>query len=245
MAGQFVWYDLSTIDNASAIRFYGELLGWTTEEWTGGAMPYVLWKAGDTQFGGIMPLADEAKAMGTPPNWMGYVSVDDVDRAVEKSKANGGTTYLPGTDIPGTGRFAVVADPAGGVIALFKSASGGDSAKLPVAWCELASTDPDASFRWLQAMFGWKKTDSMEMPGGGTYHMLAGAGDAFAGLSPSAMGMTAWAFYFACMDCRGTHAKALTLGARELYAPMQVPGGGWASLLTDPQGAAFGLFSME
>jgi predicted enzyme related to lactoylglutathione lyase len=176
---------------------------------------------------------------------MGYVAVDDVDAAVKKSTALGGKVYVPGTDIPNTGRFAVLADPAGAEIAVFKSANPAEGPRLPIAWTELSSTDPDASFRYLEAMFGWTKADSMEMPGGGVYQMLKGDGDAFAGMSKSSMGMSAWAYYFGCMDCRGTFAKAKEMGSREMYAPMQVPGGGWAALLTDPQGAAFGLFSME
>jgi uncharacterized protein len=245
MAGQWVWFDLSTTDNDAAVRFYTGLLGWTTESWGGGAMPYVMFKAGDKTFGGVMPLADEAKQMGAPPNWMGYVSVDDVDAAVAKCTSLGGKVHVPGTDIPNTGRFAVLADPAGAVIAVFKSSNPAGAPQQVIAWSELASTDPDASFRFLEAMFGWKKADSMEMPGGGVYQMIKGEGDAFAGLSKAQMPMSAWAYYFACLDCRGTFATAKAQGCKELYAPMQVPGGGWAALLTDPQGAAFGLFSME
>ena len=202
--------------------------------------------ASGSTFGGVMPLADEAKQMGTPPNWMGYVTVDDVDRAVAKATQLGGRVYVPGTVIPSVGRFAVVADPAGAVIAPFQSSNPSGEPNRAVAWCELSSTDPDASFRWLEAMFGWKKADSMEMPGGGVYQMIKGDGDAFAGLSkaPPGMPMSAWAYYFACTDCRATFAQAREMGCRELYAPMQVPGGGWAALLVDPQGAAFGLFSM-
>jgi predicted enzyme related to lactoylglutathione lyase len=244
MAGQFTWFDLSTPDAAASVRFYTQLMGWTTESWSGGE--YTMFKSGADTFGGVMPLADEAKKMGAPPNWMGYVTVADVDQACAKAKSLGGNVYVPGTDIPNVGRFGVVADPAGAVIAVFKSNNPGEMANRAVAWCELASTDPDASFRWLEAMFGWKKADSMQMPDGGVYQMIKGDGDAFAGLSKAQPGMpmSAWAYYFAVMDCRGTFAKAKEMGCQEMYAPMQVPGGGWAALLVDPQGAAFGLFSM-
>src|SRR5688500_1201951 len=121
MAGQFTWFDLSTDDNAASVRFYTQLLGWTTEAWAGGA--YTMFKSGDKTFGGVMPLADEAKKMGAPPHWMGYVTVDDVDRAAGRAKELGGRVFVPGTDIPNVGRFAVVADPAGAVLALFASKS--------------------------------------------------------------------------------------------------------------------------
>ena len=41
MAGDFVWFDLSATDIPSAIRFYTELTGWSTEKFEmGGGMPY-------------------------------------------------------------------------------------------------------------------------------------------------------------------------------------------------------------
>jgi predicted enzyme related to lactoylglutathione lyase len=245
MAGELTWFDLSSGDNAASIRFYTQLMGWTTESWGGDA--YTMFKSAEGKtFGGIMPLTDEAKKMGAPPNWMGYVSVDDVDQAVAKATQLGGKVYVPGTDIPNTGRFAVLADPAGAVIAVFKRSNPAGEPNQAVAWSEISTTDPDKSWAWLAGMFGWKKADSMEMPGGGVYQMIKGDGDAFAGMSkaPPEMPMSAWAYYFACDDCRALFAKAKEMGSTELYAPMQVPGGGWAALLVDPQGAAFGLFSM-
>lgn len=244
MAGRFVWFDLSTTDNPAAVRFYTELMGWTTESWGGGDMPYTMFKQGDKTFGGVMPLSDEAKQMGAPPHWLGYVTVDDVDKAAAKCTTLGGRVLVPGTDIPDTGRFAVIADPAGAVVAVFTSKNPGGDPQRAVAWCELASTDPEASFAFLSAMFGWSKADSMPMPDGGVYQMIKGDGDAFAGLSKAQMPMSAWAYYFACADCRGAFAKAKEMGCTEMYAPMEVPGGGWAALLGDPNGAAFGLFSM-
>ncbi len=246
MAGQFTWFDLSSGDLAASVRFYTQLLGWSTRSWGGG--DYTMFEREEGKaFGGLMPLAEPAKAAGAPPHWMGYVAVDDVDAACARAAELGGQVLVPGTDIPDTGRFAVLADPAGAVIAVFRSLSPSDEANRAVAWCELASTDPEGSWRWLEAMFGWKKADSMEMPGGGTYQMIKGEGEAFAGLSKAQPGMpmSTWAYYFACEDCRATFGEAKELGCAELYAPMQVPGGGWAALLVDPQGAAFGLFSMS
>src|SRR5690242_1753665 len=59
-------------------------------------------------------------AQGMPPNWTGYICVDDCDAAADKIKRLGGAVRQPPTDIPGIGRFAVVADPAGAVFAIMK-----------------------------------------------------------------------------------------------------------------------------
>jgi uncharacterized protein len=246
MHGTFVWYDLAATDLAAGKRFYAELLGWTTEPWPGS--DYTMWKAGDVGFGGLMPLSDDARKMGAPPHWLGYLGVADADQAAAKCLTLGGKVYVPGTDIPGAGRFAVLADPTGGTFAVFASSNPGGEAQLPIPWQELSSTDPDAAFAFYQAMFGWRKTETMEVPGLGTYTMVAAAeGDAFAGIQPSPpqMPMSAWAYYFACLDARATFARATAMGAKSMYDPIQVPGGGWAGLLQDPQGVVFGVFSME
>lgn len=50
-----------------------------------------------------------------PPNWVFYLAVADADaKAAEVTKA-GGSMIAPPADIPGTGRFAVCADPQGAV----------------------------------------------------------------------------------------------------------------------------------
>src|SRR5688500_5963909 len=142
MSGNFVWFDLASDDPAASIAFYTQLMGWTTESWGGGE--YSMFKGGERTFGGVMPLQDEAKKMGAPPHWLGYVSVENVDQACEKATSLGGRVFVPGTDIPNVGRFAVLADPAGAVFAVFSSpAPAGGAAPEPqraVSWCELAST---------------------------------------------------------------------------------------------------------
>ena len=49
-----------------------------------------------------------------------YFQVDDADAAVKKASALGAKVHMPPTDIPGTGRFAVLADPQGANFALIK-----------------------------------------------------------------------------------------------------------------------------
>ena len=55
-----------------------------------------------------------------PPNWGIYIAVDDCDGTTEKATALGGRTYVPPTDIPNVGRFAVLGDPQGGVFNVIK-----------------------------------------------------------------------------------------------------------------------------
>ena len=77
-------------------------------------MDYTVVKVEDEAVGGIMPIPP--KAEGTPPNWGGYVTVDDVDATARMAEELGGKIHVPPTDIPNVGRFCVIQDPQGSMI---------------------------------------------------------------------------------------------------------------------------------
>lgn len=113
--GTFCWNELMTTDVKAAGEFYSQLLGWSTEDWPG-EMPYTVFKSGDIQAGGMMARTPE---MGeVPPHWMAYIAVDDVNALAEKVESLGGKIFVPPTDIPSVGRFAVIADPTGAAVGL-------------------------------------------------------------------------------------------------------------------------------
>jgi predicted enzyme related to lactoylglutathione lyase len=53
-----------------------------------------------------------------------------------------------------------------------------------------------------------------------------------------------WQVYFNVDDVDATHRIAVEAGARELLPPIDFPGGRM-SILSDPQGASFGLMRMS
>jgi predicted enzyme related to lactoylglutathione lyase len=53
-----------------------------------------------------------------------------------------------------------------------------------------------------------------------------------------------WQVYFTVEDVDKSHQKAIEHGAQEMLAPQEFPGGRF-SILTDPQGASFGLLKMK
>ena len=114
--GSFVWHELMTSDIDAAQAFYEKAVGWTGKSAGMTGMDYRIFSAGETMVAGLMSIPEEAAKMGVPPNWTGYVGVADVDASTAKIKALGGKVYKEPTDIPGVGRFSVVADPQGAVL---------------------------------------------------------------------------------------------------------------------------------
>lgn len=114
--GVFSWNELMTTDIEAAKVFYAELLNWTLEKFEGGDVDYTMAKMGDQEVAGMMALPPEAKEM--PPAWGAYITVDDVDGRAARAESLGGKICVPPRDIPGVGRFTVIADPQGAVLSM-------------------------------------------------------------------------------------------------------------------------------
>jgi predicted enzyme related to lactoylglutathione lyase len=110
--GTLVWNELMTTDADSARNFYPALFGWTAKV----SPEYTEWHLGGRGIGGMI----EKLPPGAPPNWIPYFAVDDTDATVQKTESLGGRVYMPGTDIPNVGRFAVLADPQGASFAIIQ-----------------------------------------------------------------------------------------------------------------------------
>lgn len=113
MAAPFVWFDLRTEDEAQALAFYRELLQWEIEG--GGGQPAMV-KGPDGPWASLAPNADGDS------QWVPYVQVEDVDAARERAGQLGATIVSEKTAGP-AGDFAVIADPAGAMLALWQPAS--------------------------------------------------------------------------------------------------------------------------
>jgi uncharacterized protein len=120
VAGTLCWADLSTPDAQRASEFYSALFGWTIAADPKDPSGYLHIKNGAHFIGGIPPAA--YRQPGTPPNWLAYFQVDDVDASASKAEDMGARLYLPPMTMEGVGRMSVIADPQGAVFAIFKSA---------------------------------------------------------------------------------------------------------------------------
>ena len=247
--GRFIWHDLVTKDAARAQTFYAQLFGWTFQESQMAGFSYRMIMAGPGPIGGIMQEPSIPMA-----HWMPYVAVEDVDSAAKKCKELGGSVCVGPTDIPNTGRFAVIGDPQGGYLSIYRGneASQGFDPDQPVpgrvCWNELLTTDDKAACRFYADMFGWRDQPK-DMGPMGTYHvqMLRDqqAGGIMRNPQPQPGMPPCWIAYFLAPDLDASARKAQALGATICIPPSPIPGIGRFAYLTDPTGAMFALFQPQ
>lgn len=114
----FCWSQLMVPEPEDVIAFYGRVFDWVAEPMLGPRKAYVF-KRGEAMVGSAMTSPKEAEGQAL---WMSYVSVLDVDLSYGRALELGAGSFKPPTDIPGLGRFAVIGDPQGAIIALWKHA---------------------------------------------------------------------------------------------------------------------------
>jgi predicted enzyme related to lactoylglutathione lyase len=246
--GRFVWHDLMTTDLETSVKFHTQLFGWTTKEVdSGGPSKYTMIQLGASGIGGFIPLD---RNLGVPSHWIGYLTVDDVDRRVAKAKEHGAQVHVEATDIPGTGRFAVICDPTGAVVSPFKLAKDdvpepeGMPAVGDFCWDELMTTDPHAAAKFYADLVGWT-TEEMDMGEGGKYLMMKRGDVMAAGMMKMPPGVDApphWLSYIHVADVDASTTKARELGATIHGEPRDIPEIGRFSVLQDPAGAVIALF---
>lgn len=245
----FVWYELTTSDAPAACAFYQAVFGWSL---AAGAMPelqYTLASVGSTEVAGLMAIPPAAASAGARPCWTGYISVPDVDAHAQRVTQAGGMLYVPPTDIPGIGRFAIVADPQGADFALFTGLPVEPPAQPPAGtpgtfgWNELHAMDDSAAFALYADLFGWTPDQAMDMGPLGTYQLFAADGVAIGGMMRRADGgrRATWLYYLYVEQIEAAAERVRAHGGKTLEAPSEVPGGLWIVPCTDPQGAAFAL----
>lgn len=251
MASSFFWYELMTTDVAGAEAFYKNVVGWSSEPFAG--TDYTVFNAGERSVAGLMLLPDEAKAMGTPPCWVGYIHAKDVDAATTGVKKAGGTVHREPSDIPGVGRFSVVADPQGAAFMLM-SPMGPDQPPVPlstpghVGWHELYAGEYKSAFDFYAQQFGWTKVREFDMGEMGIYLIFAAGGEQGIGgmmTKPPQVPVPAWQFYFNVTDIQAGAKRITDNGGTITFGPMEVPDGSWVVNAQDPQGAHFALLAAK
>ena len=251
LRGRFVWHELTTSDPKAGVAFYRDVVGWTPQAWDKDPS-YTLLMTGGRRMAGSMLLPEAAKAMGAGPHWMNYIGTPNADVTARQAVEFGGKVLRPAADIPDIGRFAILQDPQGAVFAVFtpKGAPQGDMKPGlgDFSWHELATTDWQSAWNFYQKLFGWEKTESMEMGPGNVYQMFGWKGNTIGGMfnKPANMPFPPfWLPYALVPDAKKVAEIVPRLGGKVMNGPMEVPGGDWITQGMDPQGAMFAVHSKK
>ena len=246
-AAPFVWYDLMTPDFKAAEEFYRAIVGWKIADSGMPGVSYGILKAGDIDVGGMMGVADG----GQPPMWTGYIYSPDVDADAKRAVKLGGSVCRAPEDIPGVGRFAVIADPGGAVFNIFKPNSSESPKEVAantaghIGWCDLRAGDGKTAWDFYSKMFNWTDEGSMDAGPEGPYRMFATGKEMVGGMMTNSSGRPGahWLFLFNVDAIDAAVSRVKAAGGKVTMEPTAVPGESWIIEAEDPQGAVFGLLA--
>jgi len=123
--GKCNWNELSTDDQQGALKFYGDVFGWTyPDKMPMGEMgDYVFIDVAGTTIGAIMQRPKDSP----PANWRFYFRAPDIEVAGDKVKRGGGTVHMGPMEVPGGDRIIVISDPEGANVGIVGPGNQGEA----------------------------------------------------------------------------------------------------------------------
>jgi predicted enzyme related to lactoylglutathione lyase len=181
------------------------------------------------------------------------VALREDSATAKKAEAAGAKIIAPVMEVGDQGHMAIIQDPSGAFIGLWQAtnmhgvqSTGSNS----MGWAELNARGFDKAEPFYKNLFGWgeKKTPaSAENPT--EYTEFQAGGQSIAGgmemnsMVPAQV-PSYWMVYFNVDNVDKAFDKVIAEGGKEMLSPQDMPGGRFA-IVSDPQGAAFGLLKME
>jgi uncharacterized protein len=239
------WIELSSGDLGAANQFYSQLFGWQAEDQGEQMGHYYIYRQGGQMIAGGM----------TNPQgnyWVTYVCTQNAEAAANAAREAGGQVIVGPMQVMDLGSMAVVTDPAGAALGIWQpnQHKGSELVNAPFGFCwnELETRDLEAAKRFYPKVFGWG-VHSNPMPQGGEYVEWQTDGRSVAGAQAMGPQFPAnvpphWLVYFAVNDTDAIATKAQSLGGKLLAPAMDIPQGRFA-VLSDPQGAPFGIIKLN
>jgi uncharacterized protein len=243
-SGRFVWHDLMTRDARAAKEFYGALLGWRFEDTKRGDRPYVLARVGSEPVAGIV---DVSAIPDAAPQWISFMSVDDVEKSVALVQSEGGKVLLAPREVASVARAAVVADPQGAPLGLAQLRRSVPDPEQPKAghvfWQEYLARDASKALAFYRRLAGYesKVTDTRL---GIEYHVLQktrGRAGLFQLPATTKDVEPNWLPYVLVSDPAGLAARVAGLGGRILVPAAPELRNGSLVVIADPGGAPLAL----
>lgn len=125
--GSVSWMDLTVDDAEKTMEFYRDVVGWNVVEFDMGQYAdFCVNRASDDK-----TIAGICHARGAnadlPPQWLIYITVEDLEASMRKCKERGGELLTPVRSCGGQGTYCVIRDPAGAVAALLQPPDNSES----------------------------------------------------------------------------------------------------------------------
>lgn len=121
--GRIGWIDQTTPDADRVRDFYAAVAGWQAEPVDmGGYSDYTMMTADGVAVGGICHTRGANAAV--PPGWLIYITVPDLDAALEAAGRLGGRRFGEVRGRAGEARFCVIQDPGGAMAVLYEARRG-------------------------------------------------------------------------------------------------------------------------
>ena len=249
VASRPAWVDLSSSDPAGSREFYSKLFGWDVEvspdPQFGG---YAMAKIAGKDVAGIGPTQSPEQ----PTAWAVHIGTADAEELAQRVRAAGGTVVAPPFPVGEEGRLAVFQDTIGAYISAWQpiQMSGFHRGEPNTfGWAELNARGREAALPFYQKVFGWTARTSEMGEGAPPYTEFLVNGESIAGAIEMAPMVPAevpsfWMVYFSVTSVADMLTKAVAGGAEVMMGPTDYPGGRFA-VLRDPQGATFGLLTMN
>ena len=118
--GALTWNDLLTSDPTSAVSFYCDVFGWTSETTKLPSGTFHFFKSEDTLRAGASMTS--AATSEVSPSWRAHIGVGDLNAAMAKITDLGGLAEGETIRVPGLGRRAAVKDSTGISLMLIETA---------------------------------------------------------------------------------------------------------------------------
>jgi predicted enzyme related to lactoylglutathione lyase len=222
------WVDAQLPDVEAGKRFYGELFGWTFEDWSG---PFTRALKGGEPVAALVRKTDGR----LPTVWTVYFSTPDARALVRRIQAAGGQVVQSPVPVAELGVTALVTDPEGAVFALWQPREhpgfGRRHEPGTFAWAELYARDTEAANGFYGDLFREALFGPEAEPDVGR----APVSDVFPAEMPPH-----FLVHFAVEDVPAALEEVTRLGGR-VQAPPFTTSYGTVAVVTDDQGASFAL----
>jgi predicted enzyme related to lactoylglutathione lyase len=247
--GKWVWAELFSEDVKVAVRFYGEMFGWSFQAFPEARGPgYTLALSAGEPVGGMLERGERFKnERGS--RWLGMISVPDVKAAARYASDHGGTVVMPPRFLSGRGEVALLTDPEGTPFGVIRSATGDPPDYLGEdrqwVWIELWARNPKAMAQFYSGVAGYEITP-VDRPDGSLSYFLASGGYTRCAIIPSPAPDVAseWLPYLRVPDVKAAMKQVERAGGKVAVPPSAEIHNGRLAVILDPSGAPLGLVQL-